>query len=84
MDPTPQGFENLAAAWGVLPEVGSVWEWEPLKDHARCTVEVTDLRWNGEEWWVTSRDVSSDETALNSLDRWVEATVLIRSVEGGE
>lgn len=34
------------------PEVGSRWIWEPKKDHAREPVVVTEVKWNGEEWWV--------------------------------
>jgi hypothetical protein len=59
----------------MLPNVGDVWEWEPLKPHARETVTVTDVRWNGEEWWIESEGQSGRR--WNSSGRWAEATVLV-------
>jgi hypothetical protein len=35
-----------------VPEVGSAWVWELDAPHARCLIRVTEVRWNGEEWWV--------------------------------
>ena len=60
-----------------VPAVGSVWCWEPLKPWAVEVVQVMDVRWNGDEWWITSRSVTSGEEYPNSLSRWVEATVLL-------
>lgn len=65
---------------GIAPAVGSVWEWEPLSPHARDTVTVTRVHWNGEECWVESRN-SKGKLCWNELDRWVEATVLIETPE---
>jgi hypothetical protein len=62
---------------GIAPEVGSVWRWEPEKPHARCTVVVTAVTWNGEECWVETVALDDDRAAWNSLDRWVEATVFL-------
>lgn len=64
-----------ALRW-IVPEVGSVWEWEPLSPHARQTVTVTEVRWNGEEVWVESESI--DGRHWNTLGRWIEATVLVK------
>ena len=61
---------------GIAPRVGSVWEWEPLKAHARERCRVTAVRWNGKETWVECEN-SSGKKAWNELSRWVEATVLV-------
>lgn len=34
------------------PAIGSRWTWEAGKPHAQETITVTDVKWNGEEWWV--------------------------------
>ena len=34
------------------PAVGSRWIWERGKPQAQETITVTDVKWNGEEWWV--------------------------------
>ena len=34
------------------PAVGSRWIWEANKPWARQPITVTDVKWNGEEWWV--------------------------------
>ncbi len=34
------------------PAIKSRWVWEYGKPHAQETITVTDVRWNGEEWWV--------------------------------
>lgn len=66
----------------MLPNVGDVWEWEPLAPHARETVTVTEVKWNGDEWWIES-DGTRTGRAWNSASRWVEATVLVRPADGG-
>lgn len=66
----------------LLPNVGDVWEWEPLKPHARATVAVTEVKWNGEEWWIESAGPDGSRY-WNDASRWVEATVLVTPV-GGE
>jgi hypothetical protein len=35
-----------------LPRVGTRWVWEIDSPEARCLIEVTNVLWNGEEWWV--------------------------------
>lgn len=37
------------------PAIGSRWTWEPDKPWARETITVSDVRWNGEEWWVCAQ-----------------------------
>ena len=67
-----RGEEAIAAA---VPTVGSVWQWEPMSSASeRCT--VTEVIWNGEEWWIKSSGAMSGE-CWNELARWVEATVLV-------
>jgi hypothetical protein len=58
--------------------VGSRWVWEPLKPHAREVVTIIAIKWNGEEWWITTETESADrQRAWNDLDRFVEACVLL-------
>lgn len=64
----------------MLPRVGDVWEWEPLKPHARQTVTVTALRWNGEAWFIESEGPGG--RFWNEASRWVQATVLVTPAEG--
>lgn len=67
----------------IVPRVGSIWEWEPLKSYARETLLVTDVKWNGEAAWVESEPVSGKgHRVWNELDRWVEATVLVEPAPG--
>lgn len=61
---------------GIAPQVGSVWEWEPLKPWARMRCRVTEVVWNGEEAWVRCEGEDGIEY-LNELSRWVEATVMV-------
>lgn len=72
---------------GIVPSIGSTWIWEPEKPHARQYVRVTDVHWNGEEWWVESERLNGllkarpplpdGKRYWNELSRWVEATVLV-------
>ena len=34
------------------PAIGSRWIWELGKPWAQETLTVTEVEWNGEEWWV--------------------------------
>lgn len=52
--------------------VGSVWEWEPLKPHARERVTVTAVGPSGVESVNTA-----GRRCWNTLDRWFEAAVLV-------
>jgi hypothetical protein len=68
-----------------LPKIGSRWIWEIDSPHARTLVEIDDVRWNGEQWWVYLRQLSTnvpiaerdrlDETGVyaNDLSRFWEA-----------
>lgn len=76
MSGTLVGMEIPETLAGIAPQVGSVWCWEPLKDHAREQAIVTTVRWNGEECWVESESLDG-KRAWNDLSRWVEATVLV-------
>ncbi len=40
-----------------VPEEGSTWIWRPNEPHARQRIEVTEVKWNGEEWWVKSKNL---------------------------
>ena len=66
----------------LVPNLGDVWLWEPEKPHARESVVVTEVKWNGEEVWIECRGVSNEKRTWNDLSRWVEATVL-QSVAAG-
>lgn len=51
----------------LLPKVGTRWVWEIEKPHARELIEVTEVFWNGEEWWVRTRDVLRDVAIMQAL-----------------
>lgn len=62
------------------PVAGTLWAWEPGKPHAAALIKVTEVRWNGEEWWVRARILAGSVTAglagreyLNDLSRFWEA-----------
>lgn len=64
-----------------LPKVGSRWVWEIDLPHARELVEVAEVRWNGEEWWVGTTTLlrnqpyppTGREIEWNDLGRFWEA-----------
>lgn len=67
-----------------LPKVGTRWVWEIEKPHARELIEVTEVFWNGEEWWVRTksllvdvavmgREMRASNEFLNDLSRFWEA-----------
>lgn len=64
---------------GIVPSIGSIWIWEPMLDHARATLKVTDVKWNGEEAWVETQNLDKPdaERSWNELGHWVQATVLV-------
>jgi hypothetical protein len=49
------------------PAVGSRWVWELGDRRAQQDVRVTDVMWDGEEWWV--------ELAVTDLPRWRSGVV---------
>lgn len=72
-----------------VPAIGSVWVWEIDKSWACELLEVVEVEWNGEEWWVTTRrlhDTLANSTystnlilrEFNTLDRFLEATTHVR------
>jgi hypothetical protein len=73
-----------------LPGVGSIWVWELDVPHATELLKVTEVFWNGEEWWVrtarlhehTLRNAfypkQSDIEHLNDLSRFWEAVTPVR------
>lgn len=70
-------------AW--RPKLGTRWVWEIDQPHARALVEVAEVTWNGEEWWVRTRTLlpkpnpleimpgGFEPTHLNDLSRFWEA-----------
>lgn len=64
---------------GIVPSIDSIWIWEPMLDHARATLKVTDVKWNGEEAWVETQNLDKPdaERCWNELAHWVQATVLV-------
>lgn len=61
-----------------VPERGSRWIWEPGNQYAQVTVVVTDVRWNGEEWWVQTAVMYPSLTGgpyWNDLSRFWEAVI---------
>lgn len=49
------------------PAVGSRWVWEPRKEHARENLEVVEVKWNGEEWWVKTRSLPTQAKPVMGL-----------------
>jgi hypothetical protein len=74
----------------LLPKLGTRWVWEIDSPHARELIEVVEVRWNGEEWWVRTKSLLTDAAhlpslsgsneALNDLSRFWEA---VTPVGGG-
>lgn len=64
-----------------VPKVGSRWVWEIDLPHAREIIEVTEVRWNGEEWFVGAKALlpnptypsHGDPVKWNDLGRFYEA-----------
>jgi antitoxin (DNA-binding transcriptional repressor) of toxin-antitoxin stability system len=50
------------------PEVGSRWIWERGNEIAQETITVTEVKWNGEEWWVKSAVDKRPRRRLNSTE----------------
>jgi hypothetical protein len=71
-----------------LPGIDSIWVWE-LDDPGACQlIKVTEVFWNGEEWWVRtvrlhdplagSLWASPTSAHLNDLSRFWEAVTPVR------
>lgn len=74
---TQQSGQLEALKSAALPLVGDRYIWMPHSDDARETVLVTDVTWNGEDWWVECQNEVEGKPALNELSRWIEATVYL-------
>ena len=65
------------------PKIGSRWVWEIEQPAARTLIEVAEVKWNGEEWWVGTRALienptykpTNREIEWNDLGRFWEACV---------
>jgi len=61
-----------------LPTIGSRWVWEIDSPGARSLIEVIEVIWNGEEWWIRTNALipnrfPSPGVCLNDLSRFHEA-----------
>lgn len=63
----------------LLPRVGQRWHWRPDAPHASIILRVTEVVWNGEEWWITTVPVCGDRPSWNDLSHFMESAVLIGS-----
>jgi hypothetical protein len=71
-----------------LPGIGSIYVWELDLPHACELIKVTEVFWNGEEWWVRTvrlhdalaNSVFSSGPHLNDLSRFWEAVTPVREV----
>jgi hypothetical protein len=75
-DDTPDGYISSHDREAPRPRIGTLWWWEPLGPME--LVRVTEVVWNGEEWWVTTQSVAepppgASGTAWNDLNRFWEA-----------
>jgi hypothetical protein len=69
-----------------LPGIGSIYVWELDKPAACELIRVTEVFWNGEEWWVRTVRLHQDipislggpTSHLNDLSRFWEAVTPVR------
>jgi hypothetical protein len=79
-----------SALRSVIPSVGQIWHWEPMKSHASERLQVTDVKVNsdGEVWIESGRPYRlvevRGEKSWNRLSRWMEAAILVEPAEGDE
>jgi len=83
------GHVNSYDADAPLPRIGSRWVWEIDSPTARAVVEVSAVKWNGEEWWVETTTLMPDSFPstrnkhLNDVGRfWEAATVIGGAITG--
>jgi hypothetical protein len=76
LDPDERPYVSGYRRGAPRPKIGTQWIWEPNKPHAYAHVEVVEVKWNGEEWWIGLRDLGGDRY-WNDLDRFWEACVAI-------
>ena len=56
--------------------VGKCFVWEPLQPHARSLCVVSQVIWNGEDWWVESISLETRKVSRNEYGRFMEAVTL--------
>jgi hypothetical protein len=71
-----------------LPGVGGIYVWELDQPHACELIKVTEVFWNGEEWWVrtvrlhdplaNSYFATATSEYLNDVGRFWEAVTPVR------
>lgn len=70
-----------------IPRVGSRWVWEIDNPGACELIEVVEVKWNGEEWWVKTERLHESKQTLaalggargywNDLGRFTEAVTKV-------
>jgi len=66
----PKGHVSSYDEDAPRPEVGSRWIWMPKEPRAREAVEVVDVIWNGEEWWVRTKRIPDPAPLSVTDDPW--------------
>jgi hypothetical protein len=73
-----------------LPGIGGIYVWELDQPHACELIKVTEVFWNGEEWWVRTERLhhqtlvntfyprQRDIECLNDVSRFWEAVTPVR------
>jgi hypothetical protein len=76
-----------------IPRIGSRWVWEIDSDASRELIEVVEVKWNGEEWWVKTLGMAAKARHLpgltepgegahwNDLGRFAEAVTPVGAEE---
>lgn len=52
------------------PQVGSRWVWESTQPLATERSVVTEVKWNGEEWWVKTNGPGSPMFPSSAGEHW--------------
>lgn len=78
------GYVNSSDPDAPLPKVGTRWVWEIDSAAARALVEVAEVKWNGEEWWVGTVALMPDSypssgrpVEWNEIGRFWEAVTVV-------
>jgi hypothetical protein len=69
----------------LTPSPGTIWVWEIDEPHARELIEVVEVHWNGEGWWVATKTLlrnptyppTGREVEWNDLGRFWEAVTAV-------
>jgi hypothetical protein len=73
-----------------LPRIGTKWIWEIDSDEARSLMEVTAIKWNGEEWWIQTQQILADRFSeigtrnWNDVGRFWEAVTVVNGAITGQ